>query len=120
MSGIYFLIDENTSHTVGDQLLRRQPDIVLLTVGDDLAPPLGTPDAEILLWLEENGYCLITRNRRSMPRHLRDHLAARRHVAGNFTLRPHASFAAMVDDLVMIWGAFLPGEYQDQIVHIPL
>lgn len=120
MTSIKFLIDENTSHTVGDQMLRREPDIKLLTVGDGLAPTLGTLDAQILIWLEENDYCLITRNRRSMPRHLQDHLAAGRHVPGIFTLRPRASFAAMIDDLVMIWGASLPGEHQDHIVHIPL
>ena len=120
MTSLCFLVDENTSHTVGDQLLRRQPDIELLTVGDERAPTLGTPDPQILIWLEENGYCLITRNRRSMPRHLRDHLATGRHIPGIFTLRPGASFGAMIEDLLMIWGASSPAEYQDQIVHVPL
>jgi hypothetical protein len=114
-----YLIDENTTHALGDQLRRRQPDIAVLTVGDDLAPPLGTLDPDILLWLESKGYCLITRNRHSMPQHLQDHLATGHHVPGIFTLRPSASMGQVIDDLLLIWGASHPNEYQDQIVHIP-
>ena len=84
MRAIRFLIDENTAHAVADQMLWRQPDIAVLTVGDDIAPPRGTLDPDILIWLEENSYFLVTRNRRSMPGHLRDHLAAGRHVPWNF------------------------------------
>lgn len=120
MSEIRYLVDEDTTHAISDQLRRRQPDMVVLTVGDDLAPPRGTLDPGILLWLEREGYCLIARNRRSMPAHLRDHLAADHHMPGIFTLRARASIGQIIDDLLLIWGASHPGEYQDQIVHIPL
>ncbi len=120
MNEIHYLVDENTTHAIGDQLRRRQPDVVVLNVGDDLAPPRGIPDPDILLWLEREGYCLVTHNRRSMPQHLQDHLAAGHHVPGIFTLRPDASIGQVIDDLLLIWGASRPGEYQDQIVHIPL
>ena len=118
MSEIRYLVDENTTRAIADQLCRRQPDMMVLSVGDDLAPPRGTPDPDILLWLECEGYCLITRNRRSMPQHLRHHLAAGHHVPGIFTLRPGPSIGQIIDDLLLIWGASRPGEYQDQIVHI--
>ncbi len=120
MSEIRYLVDENTARSISDQLRRRQPDIIALTVGDDLAPPRGTPDPDILLWLEREGYCLITRNRHSMPQHLRDHLAAGHHVPGIFTLRPRASIGQIIDDLLLIWGASQLEEHRDQIVHIPL
>ena len=119
MSEIHYLVDENTTHAIGDQLRRHQSDVVVLNVGDDLAPPLGASDPDILLWLERKGYCLITRNRRSMPQHLRDHLAAGHHVPGIFTLRPRASIGQIIDDLLLIWEASRPDEYRDQIVHIP-
>ena len=120
MSEIRYLVDENTTRAIGDQLRRRQPDMAVLAVGDDLAPPRGTPDPDILLWLEREGYCLITRNRHSMPQHLRDHLAAGHHVPGIFMLRPRASIGQSIDDLLLIWGGSEPREYRDQIVHIPL
>lgn len=51
MSEIRYLVDENTTHAIGDQVRRRQSDVVVLNVGDDLAPPLGALDPDILLWL---------------------------------------------------------------------
>ena len=120
MNDLRFLVDENTTHAIGDQLRRRQPDIVVLTVGNDQAPPRGTLDPDILLWLEREGYFLITQNRRSMPRHLQDHLKKGHHVPGIFTLRPRVSIGSIIKDLLLIWGASFPGEYQDQIVHVPL
>lgn len=120
MSEIRFLVDENTTRAIGDQLRRRQPDIVVLTVGDDLSPLHGTRDQDILLWLENEGYSLVTRNRGSMPRHLQDHLAAGHHVPGIFTLRPKASIGEIIEDLLLIWEAAHPGEYQDRIEHVPL
>lgn len=101
MSAIRLLVDENTARAIGDQLRRLQPDIVLLTIGDDQAPSLGTPDPDILLWLEREGYCLVTRNRRSMPMHLRVHLDAGHHVPGIFALRPGASVGEIIEDLLL-------------------
>jgi len=120
MNEIRYLVDENTARALSDQLRRRQPTISVMYVGDELAPPLGTADPDILLWLEREFYYLITRNRRSMPRHLREHLEKGRHVPGIFTLRPGASLKQIIEDLLLIWEAAHPNEYTDQIVHIPL
>jgi hypothetical protein len=115
-----YLVDENTTPALADQLRRRQPSMDVLTIGDGIAPPKGTLDPEILLWLEEHDYSLITRNRKSMPGHLQDHLTQGHHIPGIFTLRPRASLGEVLDDLLLIWEVAEPDEYQDQIVHIPL
>jgi hypothetical protein len=62
MSQIRYLVDEDTPHAIRDGLLRRQPEIEIRVVGGDMAPPLGTPDSDILCWLEREGYILISRN----------------------------------------------------------
>lgn len=115
-----YLIDENTTPALADQLRRRQPTMNVLNIGDEMALPKGTPDPEILLWLERNGFSLVTRNRKSIPHHLQQHLATGHHVPGIFTLRPKASLGEALDDLILILEASEPDEYQDQIVHIPL
>ncbi len=120
MSKIRFLFDENMPHAISDQLIRREPAIHVIAVGIAPAPALGTLDPEILIWLEEEQYHLVTRNRRSMPVHLQDHLALGRHVPGILTVRPHMPFGQVIDDLILIWSVAEPEEYQDQIVHIPL
>jgi len=99
--------------------LRRQPEIEIRVVGGDMAPPISTPDSEILRWLESEGYILISRNRSTMPRHLREHLETGRHIPGILLLRPKASIGDIIDELLLIWGAAYPDEYRDRITYIP-
>jgi len=62
----------------------------------------------------------VTNNRRSMPVHLADHLAAGHHVPGILVLRPRASRGVLLDDLVLIAIAAGEDEYRDRIVYVPL
>ncbi len=71
----------------------------VLRVGQADTPPLGPSDPDILRWCESNAVSLVTNNRRSMPGHLREHLAAGQHVPGIFILddsRPDGIAAASV------------------------
>ncbi len=119
MSTIRYLVDENTTRVIVDQLRRMRPEMEILIVGDELAPPRGTLDPDILLWMEREGYSLITRNRKSMPPHLRDHLASGHHIPGIFTFKHKVPIGHIIETLLLIWEASEPGEYQDQIVFIP-
>lgn len=51
MSTIRFLLDENLSPEIKRELLRREPSMVILRVGDEGTPSLGTKDEPILEWL---------------------------------------------------------------------
>jgi hypothetical protein len=115
-----YLIDENTTPALADQLRRRQPELIVACIGNDGAPPKGTLDPDILLWIETNGFTLITRNRKSMPEHLFHHLETGHHIPGILTLRSKASLGEIVEDLLLIWQLSEDDEYQDQIIHIPL
>ncbi|OCR00271.1 hypothetical protein BCD67_25025 [Oscillatoriales cyanobacterium USR001] len=117
---IKYLIDENMSPVYQDQLLRRQPDLTVLMVGDCDVPQKGTKDPEILRWCEENNFILVTNNRRSMPVHLAEHLAENRHIPGILALRPNSNIGLIIEDLIAIAGAAFEDEYQDQIVYVPL
>ncbi|MBC8459060.1 MAG: DUF5615 family PIN-like protein [Deltaproteobacteria bacterium] len=120
MSSIRYLIDEDTTHAIRDGLLRRQPNIEIQVIGGYLAPLLGTKDPEILNWTEREEYILISSNRRTMPRHLRDYLKAGGHTPGIFLLRRKATLRDIIEDLLLVWEAGAPQEYQDKITYIPL
>lgn len=120
MSQICYLVDEDTPHAIRDGLLRRQSEMEVCVVGGEMAPPLGTLDPDILRWLEREGYILISRNRSTMPLHLREHLEAGIHVPGILLLRPQSSIGRIIEDLLLIWGAAYPDEYRDRIAYIPL
>jgi hypothetical protein len=120
MSTRCYLVDENLGPAIANHLRRLQPKVSVLKIGDEGAPPIGSLDPDILLWLEQTGFTLVTRNRKSMPQHLQAHIVAGHHVQGIFTLRPQCSLRDAVEDLLLIWEVAEPEEYQDQIVYIPL
>ena len=115
-----FLIDENISPRYRTQLLRHEPLLTVLAVGDEGAPPKSTPDPEILVWCEQNQFSLITNNRDSMPQHLSDHLSAGHHVPGIFTINRKVSMGLIIDQLLLIAGASDEDEYIDEIKYLPL
>jgi hypothetical protein len=120
MSEIKFLLDEHVNPRLRRALKRLASDIVVWRVGDPSAPGLGTPDQAILRWCEEYSFSLVTNNRESMPVHLREHLAARRHVPGIFTLNRNMSIVETADELILIWRASAAEEYIDQLLYLPL
>jgi hypothetical protein len=56
VSRIRYLLDEDTPHAIRDQLLRREPDMGILAVGNEMAPPIGTLDPQLLQWIEREGF----------------------------------------------------------------
>ncbi|HDN79170.1 MAG TPA: hypothetical protein ENG33_01735 [Chloroflexi bacterium] len=115
-----FLLDENVPAVLKHQLKRIKPSIKVLAVGDPDAPPKGTPDAELLCWIEEHNYILVTANRSSMPVHLKEHLAAQKHIPGILILPRILRIKVVLEDLVLIWEAGQPDDLRDQIIYLPL
>jgi hypothetical protein len=55
-----------------------------------------------------------------MPGHLHDHLAIGLHIPGILVVPRRLALGRVIDQLHLIWLASLPGEYQDQIVYLPI
>jgi hypothetical protein len=105
---------------VRNRLLQRERNVEVLAVGDDTAPAIGTADAVLLQWIEKNGYILVSRNRRTLPQHLREHVKAGGHVPGIILLRRQYPLSQVIEDLLLIWQSGDPKEYQDQLIYLPL
>ena len=63
---------------------------------------------------------LVTNNRKSMPRHLADHLALDRHIPGILVINPALAIGELLDELLLIAGASDENEYHDLILYLPL
>jgi hypothetical protein len=107
-------------HKIRKRLNRHEPKIVIWAVGEPGAPALGALDPELLAWIEQHDCLLVTRNRASMPGHLRDHLAAGRHVPGILTSPKEMLAWEVADELQLIWEVMRPGEYLDLIAYLPV
>jgi hypothetical protein len=117
---IRYLLDEHIDPVYRTQLLRADPDLEVWIIGDPGAPPRGTLDPDILVWCEENDFVLVTNNRKSMPRHLRDHLILARHVPGILVVSLTMTMGQLIDELVLIAAASGIDEYHDMILYLPL
>jgi hypothetical protein len=115
-----FLLDEHVNRAIQRQLRRLDNQIEVLAIGDPEAPPTGTLDPEILVWLESHGYLLITAKRSTMPRHFTAHLERGHHIPGIIWLRPGISLGRIIEELYLIWTASTAEEYQDALLFIPL
>lgn len=115
-----FLLDENMERAIQRQLQRLNPGIDVRLVGDAEVPPRGTPDPDILMWIEHNNYILVTRNRKTMPKYFNAHLTAGGQVPGVFCIRKSVTMGALIDLLYLIWYASDAEEYRDRLVFIPL
>jgi hypothetical protein len=120
VSAIRLLLDENVDPLHRQELLRREPGLVVWRVGDISAPPDSTLDPEILMWCEERAFVLVTSNRKSMPPHLQNHLAQERHVPGILVLNPRMSVGETIEERVLIWGTSAEEEYLDRISFMPV
>ena len=117
MNRVRYLLDENLPRRLKNQLIFHEPSMEVVLVGENQAPPLGTPDPDIRL--EESNFILVSRNRSTMPMHLKEHIAKKRHVPGILIIRKGILMGKLIEDLLLIWGASEPEEYRDQIVYLP-
>ena len=115
-----YLLDEHIPPIYQTQLLYHEPSLTVLAIGDEGAPAISTSDPEILKWCEMHDFSLVTNNRKSMPQHLVDHLAAGHHVPGIFTINLDVSIGLIIEQLILIAGVSYEDEYIDRIVYVPL
>src|SRR5438105_11074435 len=88
-------------------------------VGDFAELPLRSTDPRILKWTQRENRLLVSFDKRSLPGHLADHLAAGGHSPGIFLVRRRASFKEVVAFLAVAAYASAPHEWQDTIYYIP-
>jgi len=116
---VRFLLDENEPPRLKAGLLRFNPTIDVLRIGEPGAPSLGTPDLDMLRYLEVSQRILVTSNRTSMPAHLEAHWAAGGHLWGLFWVRPRIPISRLAQDLYLVWEASEAEEWIDRLDWIP-
>ncbi len=118
MSNIKYLLDENVDPDLRAALKAKWPEMTVWHIGDPSTPHDQTPDPVILGWCEEHAFVLVTNNRRTMPVHLKDHVAAGRRCYGIFILNRKMSLSQTVDALALYWLEEKPEAFLDQIIFL--
>lgn len=118
-----YVLDENQRGLLWRAIVRHnQMNLHVLDVvrvGDPPDLPLGSVDAEVLLWCERENRILVTFDRTTMAGHLTVHLNGGRHAPGIFMLRRRSHLPQVVDHLALVAYASDAWEWQDRIEFIP-
>jgi hypothetical protein len=116
---VRFLLDENLSSRLKVAILRLNPAIDILRVGDPNAPQLGTLDPDILSYLELSQRLLVTDNRTSMPEHLEAHWVDGGYIWGLLWVGPKTSIGQLAEEIFVIWETTEAEEWKDYLDWIP-
>jgi hypothetical protein len=119
MSTLKFLCDENIPDALVSCLSRLEPGMVVSFIGQPGAPPKGTKDPELLLFAEANGFTFLSRDKKTMPRHVADHLAAGHHTWGVFLLKEGYPVMEVAQYILLLWSASQAEEWRDYLGYIP-
>jgi hypothetical protein len=114
-----FLFDENISGPLWEAVQSFNKyalvPIEALRVGDSPDLPTGSNDMAILLWAERNGCILVSLDKRTLPGHLANHLAAGHHLPGLFLISHATSTDQIIELLAVAAQNENPLEWQDII-----
>ena len=116
---IKFLLDENLSPRLKVAVIRLNPEIDILRIGDPNTLPLGTLDPDVLQYLGISERLLVTDNRTSMSEHLTEYWQKNRQIWGLFWVRPSTTIGKIAIELTMIWETSEAEEWIDVVDWIP-
>jgi hypothetical protein len=116
---IKFLLDENLSPRLKTAVLRLNPSLDILRIGDANTPPLGTLDPDVLQYIGLSQRLLITDNRTSMPEHLTEYWQQNQQMWGLFWVRPTSTIRQLAEEIIMIWETSEAEEWLNVIDWIP-
>lgn len=118
---IRFLADQNFRAAIVDGLRRMRPDMDIQSVRDiGLA---DAPDPVVLAYANEHEHVLLTHDKRTMPMHLDDFLRAApagTHHPGGLLIPQRMATGPAIEEILLIWEASEPNEWQDRITFLPI
>jgi Domain of unknown function (DUF5615) len=116
---VRFLADENLDSDILDGLLGREPTVDIVDV--KTAGLRGTKDADLLELAFEQDRIIVTYDRRTMPRHFKERMAAGKPTPGVFIVpQQESAIGETIEWLLLVWTASQADEWRGQIIYLPI
>ena len=121
MSQVSYLFDEHMPDALINAIVRREPSITILRIGQVGAPPKGVADPQVLEYAEREQMAIFTHDISTMPIH-----AARHSASGSKTFgvlvwtRDLARVVDATEDLILVWAASEAEEWVDKVEYLPI
>ncbi len=115
---LWFAADEGFDARIVRGLRLRLPDIDIVTVQER---GLRTaPDPDVLAWAGSEGRILLTHDTRTMRGFAYRRAASGQRMPGVFLLRWPYQVGQVIDELEVLAGASLDGEWENQVRYLPV
>lgn len=112
-----FLVDEDFDHNIVRGLTLQHPQLDLLTI--QKAERSGASDPANLSFAAEQSRILLTHDKRLVP-FVRERVASGQSMQGVFVVHQAAPVGTVVRDLSLLALASEPGEWEGQVLFVPL
>lgn len=110
--------DENLDRRLVRGFLRRLPEADFVIVQQ--AGLAGTSDPELLTWCADHRRVLVSHDVNTIIEHAKQRVRAGESMPGALLIRQTAPMRQVIEDLVLVTSASEPGDYEGQILHLPL
>lgn len=112
------LADENLNNNIVRALQMREPGIDIVRVQD--VGLTGHDDPTILAWAAREHRVVVTHDAATMTRYAYERVAASQPMPGIVAVTVGAQLATVIDDLLLLATASQPGEWEGQVLYVPL
>ena len=115
---IKFLADASLHYAIVTGLRQREPSIDFLSANE--AKLQGLDDQHVLALAALDGRILVSTDRKTMPAEFGQFLAQQGSSPGVFVLSQKPPIATAIENLLVIWAASAPAEWENRVCSIPL
>ena len=120
MSQVSLLLDENVPPALINAVVKAEPSIVIMRVGQPGMPPKRTPDPQVLEFAEAHRMAIFTFDKATMAVHAYAHSASGRQTFGVFIWTDEMfGVKEAADQIGLVWSASEAEEWIDQVIYLP-
>ncbi len=113
-----FLVDENFNNAIVRGVRRRKPDADLVRVQD--VGLTSADDPTVLAWAADTGRVLLTNDVTTMTKYAYARMATGQPMPGMIEVSRAVPVGTAIDDLVILMECSHEGEWEGQILYLPL
>jgi len=115
---LLLLADENFNHNIVRGLLRRKPDLNIVRVQDIGLSAVDDP--VILEWVTQQNRVLLTHDVSTITKYAYERIERGQFMPGVFEVSRSAAIGPIIEDILLLVQCSLTGEWEGQIIYLPL
>jgi hypothetical protein len=111
-------VDENFDYAIMRGLLRRQPDLDIVSVQD--AGLRGADDPDVLAWAAGESRVLLTHDATTITKYAYLRVQSDQSMPGVVEVSLAVPIGRVIEDILLLAACSLDGEWEGQVVYLPL